>query len=140
MPNKRSNRKKTQKFQCPYCEARLWRLGSQKYYLFYQGASEIQKHLKLSPKKARFLAAQNPVQVDKDTWLEEFLCQEHGKIWMRLAKKDDQTLASHLADSGDWRRTTKTVHPEIPNPSVSEYSYRLSRRANYTNLNLKYSN
>ena len=54
MPNKRSKRKKSQQFDCIYCQQRLWRLGSSKHYLFYTEASEIKQRLNISRKNASF--------------------------------------------------------------------------------------
>jgi hypothetical protein len=128
MPNKRSSRKRNQKFYCPKCEARLWRIGNPKYSLFCQGITEIQQGFNLSRKKASFLAAQEFAPVNRNTWLEEFLCSEHGKIWMRVTKSPDGLLTACQATDRDWKRTTRTIHPNLPNPSVSEYTYRHSRR------------
>jgi hypothetical protein len=127
MSNKRKKRSQTQKFSCFYCQQRLWRLGSPKYHLFYQDISELRTHLGITRKKASFLAAKHPAYVDSNCWLEEFFCEEHGKIWMRVSKQADGTLVSTPAKSSDWNRTTYTINPDVPNPSVSEYTYRMSR-------------
>jgi hypothetical protein len=129
MPNKRKRRNETHKFYCFHCQQRLWRLGSPKYHLFYKDASEIKKNLGITNKKACFLAAQNPAYVDRNVWLEEFLCEEHGKVWMRLSKQTDGTLTVTPAKESDWQRTSNTIDPNIPNPSVSQYTYSMSRGA-----------
>ncbi|AFY76788.1 hypothetical protein Ple7327_1401 [Pleurocapsa sp. PCC 7327] len=129
MSNKRKKRSQIQKFYCPCCQQRLWRLGGQKYYLFYQDISELKKNLGITRKKASFLATQNSAYVDRNAWLEEFFCEEHGTIWMRLSRQADGTLAAIPAKRSDWQSTTRTINPEIPNPSVSEFSYHMSRRA-----------
>jgi hypothetical protein len=129
MPNKRSKRSQTQKFYCPHCQQRLWRLGSPKYYLFYQDVTQLKERLGITRKKAVFLAAQNPTFVDRGSWLEEFFCEEHGKMWLRLSKQTDGILEVKMAKSSDWNCTTYTINPNIPNPSVSEFSYRMSRGA-----------
>ena len=107
----------------------MWRIGHPKYFLFFQGISEIKKAFNLSRKKASFLAAQESALVDRNTWLEEFLCPEHGKVWMRVSKSVDGFLTVFPATDKDWKRTTRTINPNFPNPSVSEYSYRHSRRS-----------
>lgn len=129
MPNKRSRRKQTLKVQCPYCEKRLWRMDGDKHYMFYSDKVEIQREMNLSPQKASLVAGEigNTV-VDRNTWLEEFYCSEHGKMWMRLKKIDDQTMETKLASQHDWKRSTKTPNPEQPNPSVSEFTLRMSKR------------
>ncbi len=128
MPNKRSKRKKTQQFDCIYCQQRLWRLGSPKHYLFYTESSEIKQNLNISRKNASFLSAQNSVYIDPNSWIEEFFCEEHGKMWMLVSKKADGQLVAVLPRSNDWNRTTGTINPDMPNPSVSEFSYYMSRR------------
>jgi hypothetical protein len=135
MPNKRSRRSQKQKFHCPWCQHQLWRLGNPKHYLFYQGISEIKKQFNLSKKNAGFLAAQDFVQVDRRTWLEEFFCKEHGKLWMRLTSRPDGIVVATLAKETDWKRSTRTIDPDCPNPSVSEYSYKMSRRTKAKQIN-----
>lgn len=128
MPNKRSKRNQVHRFCCIYCERRLWRLGSPKHHLFYREVSEIKQHLNISRKNAIFLAAKG-VYVDHNSWIEEFLCGEHGTMWLLVSKKTDGTLVAAPPSSNDWNRTTGTIDPSIPNPSVSEFTYRMSRRA-----------
>jgi hypothetical protein len=131
MANKRSKRKKIKHFLCPLCENRLWRLGSPKYHIFYKNAGEIRKNLKISAKKASFLAAQNSAYVDPSSWIEEFFCTEHGKMWLLLARQSDENILYRLAKREDWERTNKTIDPTTPNPSVSEFTYRMSRQVYY---------
>jgi hypothetical protein len=134
MSNKRSKRKTIQQFFCPFChdcETRLWRLGSSKHYLFYQSATEIRQNLQLSAKKAAFLANQNSTYLDSNIWLEEFFCPTHGKMWLRLSRQNQPELAYRQATREDWRQTNKTYDPTNPNPSVSEFSYRMSRKSYY---------
>lgn len=128
MPNKRSKRK-SQPFNCPYCENRLWRSGFNKYYLFHHGKEEIQKGLQLTSKKATFVAQQNPVVVDRQIWLEDFDCEKDGKIWLCLCNKQEGGVISYrLATEQDWEHTSRTPDPNRPNCSVSEFTYRISRR------------
>jgi len=128
MPGKRSNRKHVQRFICPYCDRRLWRLGSPKHFLFYLGASEIHENVNISRKNATFLANKGAF-VDGKTWIEEFFCGEHGKLWMKINKKDDATLSATMATSKDWQQSTRTILADNRNPSVSEFSYRMSRQS-----------
>lgn len=129
MPNKRSRRSQTSKFYCPQCSRRLWRVGGRKYYLFYHGASEIQSAFKLTHKKAKFLAQQNPVCVNQNLWLEEFFCEKDGKIWMHISRLDHGEIISRPAKREDWKRTSHTPNPDRPTCSVSEFSYKMSRRS-----------
>lgn len=104
-------------------------MGNPKYSLFCQGISERQEGLNLSRKKASCLAAQESVPVNRNTWLEEFICLEHGKIWMKVSRLPDGLLMTFEASDRDWKHTSRTIDPNLPNPSVSEYSYRHSRRS-----------
>ncbi|MBE9191010.1 hypothetical protein IQ230_11730 [Gloeocapsopsis crepidinum LEGE 06123] len=129
MPGKRSSRKNVPRFYCPHCERRLWRLGSPKYFLFYTGALEIQQNVANMPRQSAIELAAKGVYVDNNVWIEEFLCGEHGKLWMKLCRKPDGKLNVSLATNQDWRKTTRTINPETPNPSVGEFTYRMSRQA-----------
>jgi len=126
MPGKRSKRKKVQHFCCPYCDRRLWRLGSPKHFLYYTEASEIQQNVNVSHKNAMFLANRG-TYVDTNSWIEEFFCGEHGKLWLKLTRNNDGKLTATLATSKNWQQTTHTIDPDNPNPSVSEFTYRMSR-------------
>jgi hypothetical protein len=131
MPNKRKSRGKSSKFYCPYCQTRLWRMGHQKYYLVSQNLDDIKKDFNLTRKKASLLAAQQPHPVNLNIWIEDFFCPGHGeKIWLRICKNPDQSLSVTEAGEADWKRTSRTIDPDRPNPSVSDYTYRHSRRNN----------
>lgn len=129
MPNKRSRRKNTPKFYCPQCARRLWRVGGRKYFLFYEGTAEIQQGFKLPHKKAKFLAQQNPVCVNQNVWLEEFFCEADGNIWMHISRSQQGEISSRPAKREDWKRTSHTPNPDRPTCSVSDYTYRMSRRS-----------
>lgn len=135
MPGKRSKRKNVRLFYCPYCERRLWRLGSPKHFLFYLEAAEIRQNVSISRKNAVFLANKG-AYVDGNSWIEEFFCGEDGKLWMKVTRKTDGTLVTTLATSKDWQQTTGTIIPDTPNPSVGEFTYRMSRRSG---INLSYA-
>jgi hypothetical protein len=131
MSNKRSKRAHIQKFHCPYCESRLWRLGGQRHFLYYSNATEILQNLDVTRKRATLIATQG-AYIDRLKWIEEFFCGEHGKLWLRLHQKEEG-LISKLASDEDWKSSTGTIDPNAPNPSVSEFTYRMSRRqSNYT--------
>jgi len=138
MSHRRSKRKRSPNFYCARCQQRLWRLGSPKHFLFYQEASDIRVNLKVPRKNALLLAAKG-ICVDQKAWIEELFCSEHGKVWMLVRKQDDGTFTTIPAKSQDWERTTKTLDPDLPNPSVSEFTYRMSRRAGKQSTNLRTS-
>ena len=128
MPGKRSKYKNVHRFYCPYCNFRLWRQGGPKHKLFYLEASEIQQNVKMPHKSAVILANKGPY-VDNHSWIEEFFCGEHGKLWMKITKNHDEKLVATLATSKDWQQSTHTIEPDTPNPSVSEFTYRMSRQS-----------
>jgi hypothetical protein len=128
MPCKRSRKNRKQEFNCPYCQTKLWRVGSPKHYLYYQEISEVQEKLNLSRKKASLLIAQNNTYLDKSTWIESFFCEQHGTMWLKISHKVEQPREVSLASDDDWQKSTGTINPNIPNPSVSEYSYNMSRK------------
>ena len=72
---------------------------------------------------------QSFVQVDRSTWLEEFFCQVDGKMWLKVSKDLDGTITTQVADQKHWKQSTKTIDPNKPNPSVSEFTYRMSRKS-----------
>ncbi|VEP12673.1 conserved hypothetical protein [Hyella patelloides LEGE 07179] len=131
MSNKRSKRKKVKSFSCPFCETRLWRLGSPKYHLFYKNAGEMRRNLQISAKKASFLANQSSTCLDNKTWIEEFFCRTHGRMWLYLSHRNQEELSYRLAKREDWQQTDKTFDPSNRNPSISEFSYRVSRKGYY---------
>ena len=127
MPGKRS-RKNKQKFNCPYCQTKLWRVGSPKHYLYYQEISELQNNLGVSRKKASLLLADKSTYLDRSCWIEDFVCEQHGSMWLKISHYSDRTLKTSLARSEDWQKSTGSINPNFPNPSVSEFSYAMSRK------------
>ncbi|HEY9826094.1 MAG TPA: hypothetical protein V6D19_11640 [Stenomitos sp.] len=83
----------------------------------------------MSLKIANILAAEGAF-VTKNAWIEEFFCETHGCLWMVVTRREEGLFATIPANRGDWSRSTKTTNPNQPNPSVSEYTYRMSRRMN----------
>ena len=110
MPNKRSIRKKTKQYFCPFCEKRLWRLGDSKYYLFYKNATEIKQNTGISSKKAALLAHQNSTYLDTKKWIEAFCCPDHGMLWL-LISLQEKDYEYRLAKEKDWLQTNKTLDP-----------------------------
>jgi hypothetical protein len=82
------------------------------------------------------LLANKVFYVDSNSWIEEFLCGDDGKLWLKINRKNDGTLVTTLASSKDWLQTTRTILPDTPNPSVGEFTYRMSRQAG---IKLSYS-
>lgn len=127
MPNKRSKRKKTRKFFCPYCEQRLWRTGHTKHHLYYKNAEEIRRNTGIAAKKAKLLSLQNATYLDANKWIEAFCCRDHGMMWILISVRGDN-YDYKLATRKDWLQTNKTIDPSLSNPSVSEFTLRMSRK------------
>ena len=128
MANKRSKRKKIKKFYCPYCNLRLWRIGNTKYYKFYQNAAQIKQNTGLSAKKSAFLATQYTTYLDKNRWIEAFCCEKHGMMWLLISASEEGSYEYRIAREKDWLQTDKTQDPNNSNPSVSEFTKRMSRK------------
>ena len=127
MPNKRSKRSKTKKFFCPHCEQRLWRSGHTKHYLYYQNAAEIKRNTGMTLKKAKLLSLQNATYLDANKWIEAFCCPDHGMTWLLISVRGHD-YSYRLATRQDWSQTNKTIDPSLSNPSVSEFTLRMSRK------------
>lgn len=94
------------KIRCPHCEQRLWRIGSQKYYLFDRNETDNEEDI---------------------YWLEEFFCETHETIWMQISQKLDGTLTANLPSSSDWSSTLPILDPDVSNPSVRELHHAMHR-------------
>lgn len=127
MPNKRSRRSNVKQFFCPFCEQRLWRTGTEKYYIFYRNAAEIKKNTGISSKKSKLLAAQTSTYLDTKKWIEGFCCSNDGVLWLLISSEKD-SYKYQLAKEEDWSQTDKTSDPRKFNPSVSEFTLRMSRK------------
>ncbi|WP_218081554.1 hypothetical protein [Anthocerotibacter panamensis] len=103
-------------------------MGSPKHFLFYNGANEIAQNTTITRKKATLLATQG-TYVDSNCWIEKFFCGNDGDLWILIRQFTDGTTSIALAQREDWKRTTQTTNPDVPNPSVSEFTYYMSRRA-----------
>ena len=109
----------------------MWRIGSPKHYLYYQETSEVQKQLNIPRKKAGLLIAEHKTYLDRNVWIEDFVCEQHGKMWLKIHRKTDRSFGVSLASEVDWRKTTGTIDPNRSNPSVSEFSCSMSRRPRF---------
>jgi hypothetical protein len=128
MPGKRSNRKKVEQFFCPYCEKRLWRLGGSKHHLFLASVSDTQHDLQTPSKLPRKRLEKNAC-LDPNQWIEAFFCGQHSRLWMLVCRTTYDRLTAVLASKTDWQRSTGTPSMDFTNPSASEFSIRMSRRA-----------
>ncbi len=131
MPRKRSRFKtRTVLAPCPHpnCPHPLRRLNSQRHYVFAEGIEDLMAVYGHSRKKAALLAQAGQV-VSRRLWLEEFFCYQHGRMWLAVHCSEEGKHTVSLPATRLWQRTTGTLDPEHPNPSVGEYTRRMSRCA-----------
>jgi hypothetical protein len=128
MPGKRSNRDKVQHFFCPYCEERLWRLGGSKYHLYLPSTSSTQQALQ---SKSKWIggSVENKTDVDPNKWIEAFFCRKHSKLWMLVSRTSHDRLVAVLASKTTWQHSTMPPPIDCSSSSVSEFTLRMSRRA-----------
>ncbi len=137
MPRKRSRFKtSTLLVTCPHqgCCQPLRRLNSVRHHVFAEGVEEIMASGQYTRKKAIFTAQLGQV-VNRRFWLEEFFCYNHGRLWLAVHRSPEGKHTVSLPATRLWQRTTGTIDPDHPNPSVSEYTRRMSRGAS---VDLKY--
>jgi hypothetical protein len=128
MPGKRSGRNKVQRFFCPYCQERLWRLGGTKHHLLLPGIGKNQQNL-TNDSKYDEKASEEKISVDPDQWIEEFFCSEHSKLWMLVRKTPHNRLIAVLASNADWQKSAGSPIVDSSSCSASEFTVRMSRRA-----------
>lgn len=109
MPSKCSNQKNAQRFYCPKCDRRLWRVGNSKYFLSYTEVSESRRYVKMLHQEALLLTAKG-THNSCHSWVEEFVCGEHGTLWMKLSKQADGSLYTSLATTNDYRPRDKYTY------------------------------
>jgi len=79
----------------------------------------------MSRQSAELLASKG-AYVDSGSWIEEFFCGDHGKLWMKV-RKTGSIIVATLATSEDCHKQPAQFY-QTPNPSVSEFTYRMSRQ------------
>jgi hypothetical protein len=100
MPNKKQKGSRpTQKFNCPWCGQRLWRLGSPKYQPITQVRFEPPHLTAYDRASGLAVGAHDAGQLD--SWREEFFCEAHGQMWMELSQKAGSSLIAVLDESHD---------------------------------------
>lgn len=104
---KLSEHQNVQRFCCPYCERRLWSLGSPERFLYYSGGAEIRQNVNMLHKSAIFMdntsaCAESNSWTEEFLWIEEFLCGDHGKLWMKVNRKTCDTVVATIASQTRW--------------------------------------
>jgi competence CoiA-like predicted nuclease len=127
MPGKRSSRKKVQRFFCPYCQERLWRLGGSKHHLLLPSTKNTQQNLHRNSQRLG-KASEKTTDIDPNQWIEEFFCNEHSKVWMLVSRATHDHLTAALATQTDWQRAAVTSPIHSSHGSASKFTIRASRR------------
>jgi hypothetical protein len=50
-------------------------------------------------------------------------------MWLHLTKQEEGNIVMKIANEHHWKRSTRMIDPTKPNPSVSEFTYRMSRKS-----------
>ncbi|MBW4698998.1 MAG: hypothetical protein KME03_14075 [Aphanocapsa lilacina HA4352-LM1] len=129
MARKRNRSLNRVEVDCPSCGERLWRGCGQKHHLFSSSAEQTRELTGITRKKAVLLHTDTTTWVDRSRWIEAFFCPDHGQVWIICTRGDDGQVTGEVAPSRLWLQTTGTIDPSKPNPSVSEFTYRMSRRS-----------
>jgi hypothetical protein len=129
MSRKRNRAANRLEVHCPNCGVRLWRGCGQKHYIFASNIEQTRELTGATRKKAVLLHTATPTWVDRNRWIEPFFCPDDGQVWIACTRGPDGQISGEVAPPKLWQQTTGTLDPSKPNPSVSEFTYRHSRRA-----------
>lgn len=129
MTRKRNRSLNRVEVHCPVCNTRLWRGCGQKYFIFSSNAEQTRELTGVTKKKATLLHVSTVTWVDRNRWIESFFCPEDGQVWIVCTRDAEGQVSGQIAPRELWQQTTGTLDPTKPNPSVSEFTYRSSRRA-----------
>ncbi|MBM5800041.1 MAG: hypothetical protein FJ077_04200 [Cyanobacteria bacterium K_DeepCast_35m_m2_023] len=112
---------------CPLHPQQLISGQGKKYFLHCLKAEELVAR-GTSHKTARLLIQHYPVLVLSNEWLEQLYCPKCGSSdWFHIAKLADDRFVVRRAPLELWQQVAH-VAPLSPNPSVSDFSRRMSRR------------
>ncbi|MFQ3612608.1 MAG: hypothetical protein SNJ68_02690 [Cyanobacteriota bacterium] len=121
------NRKRSQRRQifCPIHGCFLDSV-SPKYPLFADSAGQLQVR-GMGIKTSRLVMSAYKVVPLVGEWIEEFWCSEcQESKWYHIRKIGERNYEVRVAKDDLWQNASKVVNPH-QNPSVSEYTFRVSR-------------
>ena len=84
MLKKFDRQQKVQRFFCPDCDRRLWRLHRSKCYQFARETTDF-----LAVEVSSSITSGSATidhSIEDDTWLEAFICSKHGRLWLSVTK------------------------------------------------------
>jgi hypothetical protein len=126
--HKRRGRPKSRQLFCPAHPDQQISGNGRKYFLHLLRPEEL-KLRGMSDKKAKLVIQAHPVLVLSNEWLEELFCPQCGTThWCHVVRHDRVEHSVRWAPRELWLQVAH-VDPLVPNPSVSQYTRRASRRA-----------
>lgn len=106
---------------------------SPKYNLYADRAGQLQQR-GVSRKNALLLIATQTTVALTGEWLEAFWCQHCQQTqWYHVKKVGDRAYELCLAPQELWQQVNGVIYPHR-NPTVSEFSQRHARQAQYGNI------
>ena len=128
-PKIRSHRRpKSRQLFCPAHPGEPISGNGRKYFLHLLRPEELRAR-GMSDKKAKLVIQAYPVLVLSNEWLEELFCAQCGTThWCHVVRHDRVEHSVRWAPRELWLQVAH-VDPLVPNPSVSQYTRRASRRA-----------
>ncbi len=122
-----NRRVKSRQLFCPkHPEVRIEGNG-QKYFLHLLTPEQLRER-GLSYKKSQLVIKAYPVFVLSNEWLEELFCPKCGtSSWFHIIRHDRVKHSVTFAPKELWMQVAH-VDPVVPNPSVSEFTRKSSRR------------
>lgn len=107
--------------------------ASQKYKIFADQAGQLQQR-GMSRRNALMLVANRTAVSLEGEWLEAFWCEQCQQIkWYHVRKCDERSYEISLAPQELWQQATGVISSQ-GNPSVSEFTRRISRDVTYQGL------
>ena len=128
--HKQRTRSRKRELFCPKHPDQKITGNGKKYFLHLLSADEL--HSRGIPStKAKLIINAYPVLVLSNEWLEELFCPLCGQnSWFHVIRNDRVRHSVRIAPRELWMQVAH-VDPCIPNPSVSEFTRRSSKRASY---------
>lgn len=126
----RNRRVKRRQLFCPKHPEKRIEGNGKKYFLHLLTSEELRTR-GFSDKMAKLVINAYPVFVLSNEWLEELFCPECGtNSWCHVIRHDPIQHSVTFAPKELWMQVAH-VDPIVPNPSVSEFTRRSSRRTNH---------
>ena len=124
---RRNRRTQGRELFCPKHPEQKIEGNGKKYFLHLLTRQELRAR-GMPDKKAKLVLDAYPVLVLSNEWLEELFCPQCGtSSWCHVVRHDRIKHSVKWAPRDLWMQVAH-VDPLMPNPSVSEFTRRASRR------------